>query len=95
VERAFIACEGTVITPRHLPSTPQAGVTAAPGGDPDSLTVPIGLPLREVEKQFVLRTLEAEKNNKTRAAERLQISTKTVHNMLRRWGLLHTARSEA
>jgi DNA-binding NtrC family response regulator len=53
------------------------------------------MPLEEVEKQFVLRTLEAEKNNKTRAAERLQISTKTVHNMLRRWGLLHTARSEA
>ena len=37
-------------------------------GDPDALTVPIGLPLREVEKQFVLRTLAAENNNKTRAA---------------------------
>ncbi|HEY7870559.1 MAG TPA: sigma-54 dependent transcriptional regulator [Methylomirabilota bacterium] len=90
VERAFIACEGTVITPRHLPSTPQAGVTAAPGGDPDSLTVPIGLPLREVEKQFVLRTLAAE-SNKTRASDRLGISTKTLHNMLQRWGLLHRA----
>jgi DNA-binding NtrC family response regulator len=63
-------------------------VSTAWSGDPDALTVPLGLPLREVEKQFVLRTLAAENNNKTRAAERLAISTKTLHNMLQRWGLL-------
>jgi DNA-binding NtrC family response regulator len=57
-------------------------------GDSDILTAPIGLPLREVQKQFVLRTLAAESNNKTRAADRLEISTKTLHNMLRRWGIL-------
>jgi DNA-binding NtrC family response regulator len=51
--------------------------------------VPVGLSLREVEKQFVLRTLAAEHNNKSRAADRLEISAKTLHNMLRRWGLLH------
>jgi DNA-binding NtrC family response regulator len=95
VERAFIACEGDVITPKVLPALPPGAVAPAWTGDRDVLTVPLGMPLEEVEKQFVLCTLEAEKNNKTRAAERLQISTKTVHNMLRRWGLLHTARSEA
>ena len=87
VERAFIACEGDVIVPR-LPlgiSPPVAAWHVAP----DTLTVEVGLPLREVEKQFVLRTLAAENNNKTRAALRLEISTKTLHNMLRRWGLLH------
>ncbi len=91
VERAFIACEGDVITPRMLPggSTSSAATPTAWSGDPDSLTAPIGLPLREVEKQFVLRTLAAENNNKTRAADRLGISTKTLHNMLQRWGLLH------
>ena len=88
VERAFIACEGDVLTPRYLPSTSPVAATTAWSGDPDALTVPIGLPLREVEKQFVLRTLSAENNNKTRAAERLAISTKTLHNMLQRWGLL-------
>ena len=36
-----------------------------------------------------LRTLAAENNNKTRAAARLGISTKSLHNMLQRWGLLH------
>jgi DNA-binding protein Fis len=38
----------------------------------------------------VLRTLAAE-SNKTRASDRLGISTKTLHNMLQRWGLLHRA----
>jgi DNA-binding NtrC family response regulator len=88
VERAFIACEGDVLTPKYLPSTSPVAAPTAWSGDPDALTVPIGLPLREVEKQFVLRTLAAENNNKTRAAERLAISTKTLHNMLQRWGLL-------
>jgi DNA-binding NtrC family response regulator len=95
VERAFIACEGDLITPKVLPTLPAGTAAPAWTGDRDVLTVPLGMPLEEVEKQFVLRTLAAEKNNKTRAAERLQISTKTVHNMLRRWGLLHTARSDA
>jgi DNA-binding NtrC family response regulator len=89
VERAFIACEGDVITAKVLPGTSPVAPVASWSGDADMLTAPIGLPLREVEKQFVLRTLAAESNNKTRAADRLGISTKTLHNMLQRWGLLH------
>jgi transcriptional regulator with PAS, ATPase and Fis domain len=95
VERAFIACEGDVITPKVLPTTSPVTAGTAWTGDPDALTVPIGLPLREVGKQFVLRTLAAESNNKTRAADRLDISTKTLHNMLQRWGLLHKTASRS
>ncbi len=88
VERAFVGCDGSLITLTIRPGPPMA--TVAPRAvDPDAFTVPIGLPLRDVERQFVLRTLAAENNNKTRAADRLEISTKTLHNMLRRWGLLH------
>jgi len=89
VERAFIACDGDVITAKVLPGTSPIAPVASWSGDADVVTAPIGLPLREVEKQFVLRTLAAENNNKTRAADRLGISTKTLHNMLQRWGLLH------
>jgi DNA-binding NtrC family response regulator len=89
VERAFIACEGDMITAKILPGTSPVAPVASWSGDSEMLTAPIGLPLREVEKQFVLRTLAAESNNKTRAADRLGISTKTLHNMLQRWGLLH------
>ena len=91
VERAFIACEGDVITAKYLPATSSVATTTAWSGDPDALTVPLGLPLREVERQFVLRTLAAENNNKTRTADRLDISTKTLHNMLQRWGLLKSS----
>jgi DNA-binding NtrC family response regulator len=89
VERAFIASDGDVITAKVLPGTSPVAPVASWSGDADVVTAPIGLPLREVEKQFVLRTLAAENNNKTRAADRLGISTKTLHNMLQRWGLLH------
>jgi len=87
VERAFIACDGDVLTAKCLP----IGSIAPPpnrGDDPGMLTVPIGMPLREVEKEFVLRTLAAEHNNKTRAANRLEITAKTLHNKLVRWGLM-------
>jgi DNA-binding NtrC family response regulator len=89
VERAFVGCDGSLITLTIRPGTPMTTVAARGVDDPGAFTVPIGLPLRDVERQFVLRTLAAENNNKTRAADRLEISTKTLHNMLRRWGLLH------
>ena len=89
VERAFIACEGDVIVPRCCRAAPPPRGGPPGAAIPTPSPPPVGLPLREVEKQFVLRTLAAENNNKTRAADRLGISTKTLHNMLQRWGLLH------
>jgi DNA-binding NtrC family response regulator len=87
VERAFIVCPSDVLAPASLPTDSQPP-TRSGDDDGESMTVPLGLPLREVEKEFVLRTLAAENNNKTRAADRLEITAKTLHNMLRRWGLL-------
>ena len=86
VERAFIGCQGEVLTPTCLPADSPTPAWSRQD-DGESLTVPLGLPLREVEKEFVLRTLAAENNNKTRAADRLEISAKTLHNMLHRWNL--------
>src|SRR5260370_27009439 len=80
VERAFIACEGDVITAKVLPGTAPVAPVASWTGDSDTLTAPIGLPLREVEKQFVLRTLAAASDNKTRAAARLGTSSNTPHH---------------
>ena len=48
----------------------------------DTLTLPVGTPLEEVERQMILRTVQKTKNNKTRAAELLGISLKTLHNKL-------------
>ena len=38
--------------------------------------------LEEIERQMILRTLDKTGNNKTRAAELLEISLKTLHNKL-------------
>src|SRR6267378_7379995 len=50
--------------------------------DEDTMTFPVGTPLEEVERQMILRTLTKTNNNKTRAAELLGISLKTLHNKL-------------
>jgi DNA-binding NtrC family response regulator len=43
----------------------------------------VGTPLDEVERIMITRTLRKTENNKTRAAELLRISLKTLHNKLR------------
>jgi transcriptional regulator with PAS, ATPase and Fis domain len=54
--------------------------------DIDSLRLTIGTTVEEAEKALILRTLEHTRNNKTRAAEILGISLKTLHNKLKEYG---------
>ena len=85
LERAIIICEGTLIESRHLP--PGFGVpptrTTASG---DSVHLGVGTTVEEAERLLILKTLEATNNNKTRAAEILGISLKTLHNKLKEYG---------
>jgi len=52
----------------------------------EAIRIPIGTTVEEAEKGLILRTLEYTKNNKTRAAEILGISLKTLHNKLKEYG---------
>jgi DNA-binding NtrC family response regulator len=61
-----------------------AGATA--GDDPNVVKVQVGATVDEAEKVLILRTLEHTRNNKTRAAEILGISLKTLHNKLKEYG---------
>jgi DNA-binding NtrC family response regulator len=81
VERAVIICSGEAIERHHLAPYPLD--QRARAREQDTLTLPIGTPIEEVERQMILRTLKKTENNKTRAAELLQISLKTLHNKLR------------
>ncbi|MBI2526606.1 MAG: sigma-54-dependent Fis family transcriptional regulator [Candidatus Rokubacteria bacterium] len=93
VERALIACPGELIAAAHLPAglgerparepEPAGAVppAAGPGGE-----VPAGVRLRDLEREAILKTLAAVNNNKTRAAQLLGISLKTLHNKLNRYG---------
>ncbi len=94
LERAVIlAGEGTIEL-RHLPaflqtrpaSVPGAAVPAPPApSDLESVRFPVGTTVEEAEKGLILRTLEHTRNNKTRAAEILGISLKTLHNKLKEY----------
>lgn len=84
IERAIIACEAELIAPRHLPPG-LAGKTK--DDSPDLVSVPLGISLENAEKDLILRTLASVNNNKTRAAEILGVSLKTLHNKLRRYGV--------
>ncbi|MEJ7616564.1 MAG: sigma-54 dependent transcriptional regulator [Pyrinomonadaceae bacterium] len=81
IERAVIISAGEQIDRQHLNiSAPDQPLE--PQTD-DHITLPVGTSLGEVERRVILRTLLKTDNNKTRAAEILQISLKTLHNKLR------------
>ena len=85
LERAIIVCEGDTILPKHIPPSPTLRV-ADPGDGPDSVSFRVGTSLEDAEKALILKTLAANGNNKTRAADVLGISLKTLHNKLKAYG---------
>jgi DNA-binding NtrC family response regulator len=85
LERASIMCEKDLITRACLPG--EFGRTAAKGpSDLSSIKFPVGTTVDAVERELILQTLGATGNNKTRAAELLGISLKTLHNKLKEYG---------
>ena len=54
-----------------------------------------GRTVDEAERLLILKTLESTRNNKTRAAEILGISLKTLHNKLKEYGSASFAASES
>jgi DNA-binding NtrC family response regulator len=86
LERAVIVCEAAVVETKHLP--PGFGQTTlrTSADDGDAVRLDVGTTVEQAEKLLILKTLEATNNNKTRAAEILGISLKTLHNKLKEYG---------
>lgn len=80
MERAVVICSGEQIERHHFAPYPIDQRERL--RHEDTITFPVGTPLEEVERQMILRTLVKTSNNKTRAAELLGISLKTLHNKL-------------
>ncbi|MDE2179848.1 MAG: sigma-54-dependent Fis family transcriptional regulator [candidate division NC10 bacterium] len=81
LERAVLVANGHVITSPDLPPnfpSQRRGPTA-------ELNIPVGMTIDAAEKALILTTLERTHHNKTRAAEILGISLKTLHNKLTRY----------
>jgi DNA-binding NtrC family response regulator len=84
LEHAVIVSESEVVLREHLPAgfgrPAPAGRSALAG-----LRFPVGATADEVERELILQTLESTGNNKTRAAEILGVSLKTLHNKLKEY----------
>ncbi|HMD31179.1 MAG TPA: sigma-54 dependent transcriptional regulator [Candidatus Acidoferrales bacterium] len=84
LEHAVIVASGETIVRQHLPA--QFGRPAATGmASLGALRFPPGVTVDQVERELIRQTLEATGNNKTRAAELLGISLKTLHNKLKEY----------
>jgi len=86
LERAVIVCDASVIEPRHLPPAFGNNSMHVPVSGVDGIHVGVGTTVGEAERQLIVKTLESTHNNKTRAAEILGISLKTLHNKLKEYG---------
>ena len=84
IERAVIVCSGDLVRAEHLPplGTPIEPVATASEAD---LVLPVGTTVEDAERELILRTLKQTGGNKTRAAEILGISLKTLHNKLHKY----------
>jgi DNA-binding NtrC family response regulator len=86
LERAVILCASPMIEPKHLPPGFGKAFVRAPVHDANSVHLGVGTTVGEAERLLILKTLQATHNNKTRAAEILGISLKTLHNKLKEYG---------
>jgi DNA-binding NtrC family response regulator len=78
IERAVILSSGEFVETTHLPPL----VTQSPDVVKPTVSLTPGTTVEEAERQLILMTLEHTRDNKTRAAEILGISLKTLHNKL-------------
>ena len=84
LERAAIVCDRDLIGRQHLPAD-FGRVQAVASSGLSSLRFPMGTTVEAAERELILQTLAATNNNKTRAAELLGISLKTLHNKLKEY----------
>ncbi len=87
VERAVVLCQdGAPLDAGHLPpGFGKSPIAASHASDASVVEVRVGTTVDEGERLLILRTLEATGQNRTRAAEILGVSLKTLHNKLKQY----------
>ena len=83
IERAILISNGTRLLPEHLFFDP---ADTANHSQP-TLSIKSGMTVREMEKQLITQTLQEVRDNRTRAAELLGISIRTLRNKLKEYKL--------
>jgi transcriptional regulator with PAS, ATPase and Fis domain len=87
LERATILCDGGLITPEHLPAElvlrEEASLAAATSGALPSG----GVDLQLVERDLIVKALEASRNNRARAARLLGLTRAQLYRRLQKHGI--------
>ncbi|HEY2933830.1 MAG TPA: sigma-54 dependent transcriptional regulator [Acidobacteriota bacterium] len=88
IERAIILCNGDSISVSHLPSHLQN----VDMGPPRGISLPVGITIAQAEKWLIQKTLQETGYSKTRAAQILGISERTLYNKLKSYKLEENAK---
>jgi len=89
VERTVVLDFDPLIDSEHLylDSLPSMQEKAEIKGPSLSQALPLGISLHELEKRFILETLEAQHHNRTKTSSILGISVRTLRNKLHEYGI--------
>jgi len=95
IERATLLSGGAPIQPEHLPpevasaepSSSRTSAALAADGNTPTVVMPVGSTMEDTEREMIRSTLMHTSGNKTRAAKMLDISLKTMHNKVKKFGL--------
>ena len=85
IERLKILAENNEIRLEDIPFSIRVPKSRAESGSSD---FSVDMPLEEVEKNHILRTLAYNHGNKTKTAQSLGITIKTLYNKLHRYGVI-------
>ncbi len=93
LQRAIVLEKGDTLTKEHLPLMIQAldrevKLDLDRVGVSKSLSEAVEDVVADVERQFILKALKKTNWNRTRAAEELKISRKSLHNKMNKYGLM-------
>jgi DNA-binding NtrC family response regulator len=88
-ERAVVVSRHSTLGEEDFPSK----LTAAPGTE-FSDNIQIGLTVHEMEHRLIMKTLEACNGNRTEAAIKLGISTRTLRNKLHEYGAMDAYKTD-
>jgi two-component system response regulator AtoC len=81
IERAVVISKNQVLKPSDFPPEIASGIGTVRAGSMD-----VGMSIGEAEKILILKTLKAHAGNKSKAAEVLGISPRTLRNKLHEYG---------
>jgi len=81
VERAIVLCKKNTISVDHLP-----GNVVPDKDDMSVIKIPVGISLKEAEKEIIQKTLQMTRGSKKEAARILSISHRKIEYKVKEWG---------